>query len=154
LSNIAALSDYIPAAWRAYQHLGEIRDLQARAMPHIQALMALAPQAQQLYAEVFPEAQRQAVHPPAMSGISVEQLQEMLNHYGANLRVDGKYGDRTHKAVEAYQRGHGLTVDGWAGSETLDHLFGKVSSEAHPQAMVAPVPGTPSAEAAKHGAKT
>jgi murein L,D-transpeptidase YcbB/YkuD len=129
-TNIQAMADYIPAAWRAYNHLGEIRDLQARALPHIQALMAMMPQAQALYTEIFPEAQQQAQHPPAMSGISVTQLQEMLNHYGANLRVDGKYGDNTHKAVEAYQRGHGLTVDGWAGSETLNHLFAKVSADA------------------------
>jgi murein L,D-transpeptidase YcbB/YkuD len=129
-SNIQAMADYIPAAWRAYQHLGQIRDLQARALPHIQALMAMMPQAQALYAEIFPEAQQSQSHPPALTGISVEQLQQMLNHYGASLRVDGKYGDRTHKAVEAYQRGHGLIVDGWAGSETLNHLFGKVSSDA------------------------
>jgi peptidoglycan hydrolase-like protein with peptidoglycan-binding domain len=133
-SNIQAMADYVPAAWRAYQHLGEIRDLQARALPHIQALMALMPQAQALYAEIFPEAQQahpsQQQHPPKMTGISVKQLQEMLNHYGANLKVDGDYGDNTKNAVEAYQRGHGLDVDGWAGSETLNHLFSKVSSDA------------------------
>jgi peptidoglycan hydrolase-like protein with peptidoglycan-binding domain len=153
-TNIQALSDYIPAAWRAYQHLGEIRDLQARALPHIQSLMAMMPQAQALYATIFPEAQQSQQHPPAMTGVSVKQLQEMLNHYGANVKADGIYGDRTHKAVEAYQRGHGLTVDGWAGSETLDHLFGKVAADAHAHAMTAPASGTPSAEAAQHGAKT
>jgi peptidoglycan hydrolase-like protein with peptidoglycan-binding domain len=159
-TNVQALADYIPAAWRAYQHLGEIRDLQARALPHIQALMAMGPQAQALYAKIFPEAQQSqqqsGQHPPKMVGISVKQLQEMLNHYGANLKVDGVYGDNTHKAIEAYQRGHGLTVDGWAGSETLNSLFGKVSADAaaHPHSMAAPAPGTPSADAAQHGAKT
>jgi peptidoglycan hydrolase-like protein with peptidoglycan-binding domain len=156
-SNIQAMADYIPAAWRAYQHLGQIRDLQARALPHIQALMAMGPEAQALYASIFPEAQRQAQHPPAMKGVSVEQLQEMLNHYGANLKVDGKYGDRTHKAIENFQHENGLTVDGWAGTETLNHLFGKVSKDAaaaHPQAMAAPAPGSPAEAAAQRGAKT
>lgn len=128
--NVNALAQYIPDAWRAYQHLGEIRSLQERAMPHIQALMALMPEAQRLYATIFPELQKAPVHPPPMTGITVRQLQEMLNHYGANLKVDGSYGPATHKAIENYQRGHGLTVDGWAGAETLDHLFSKVSHEA------------------------
>jgi murein L,D-transpeptidase YcbB/YkuD len=129
-TNVQALADYIPAAWRAYQHLGEIRDLQARALPHIDALMKMMPEAQRLYKEIFPEAQQSQEHPPKMTGVSVKQLQEMLNHYGANLKVDGLYGENTKKAVEAYQRGHGLTVDGWAGSETLDHIFQKVSQDA------------------------
>lgn len=129
-SNIQALADYIPAAWRAYQHLGEIRALQARAAPHIAALGDMAPEAKQLYSTLFPQDKLEEPATPPKKSINVKQLQEMLNHYGAHLKVDGIYGDATHKAVEAYQRGHGLTVDGWAGAETLDHLFGQVYQEA------------------------
>jgi len=130
MSNVSSLAEYIPDAWRAYQHLGEIRSLQERAQPHIQALMMLMPEAQALYAQIFPELVKVSSHPPPAQGITVRQLQEMLNHYGANLTVDGVYGKATHEAVEAYQRGNGLVPDGWAGSKTLDHLFHKVSTEA------------------------
>jgi murein L,D-transpeptidase YcbB/YkuD len=125
VSNIEALAQYVPDAWRAWQHLGEIRAMQQRATPHIQALMAMMPEAQRLYAEIFPELQQ-----APKTSINVAQLQEMLNHYGASLRVDGNYGSATKNAVENYQRGNGLTVDGWAGNETLHHLYGQVSREA------------------------
>jgi murein L,D-transpeptidase YcbB/YkuD len=141
VSNVQALANYIPAAWRAYQHLEEIQALQQQAQPHIQALLAMAPEAKRLYAEIFPDAPvpdlPQAPHPPTPPaqprkrvGVSVKQLQEMLNHFGANLKVDGQYGDATHKAIEKYQRDNGLTVDGWAGNETLHHLFNRIESEA------------------------
>jgi peptidoglycan hydrolase-like protein with peptidoglycan-binding domain len=127
VSNVSALADYIPAAWRAYQHLGEIQNLQQRAMPHIDALLALAPEAQRLKDAIMPSAPSV---PKKGKGINVRQLQEMLNHYGAALNVDGRYGDATHAAVEHYQRIRGLTVDGWAATETLDDLFGRIHHEA------------------------
>jgi murein L,D-transpeptidase YcbB/YkuD len=49
---------------------------------------------------------------------SVEWLQQSLNTLGANLKVDGDYGDATKAAVRAFQQAHGLTVDGWAGVNT------------------------------------
>ena len=128
MSNVSALANYIPDAWRAYQHLNEIRALQEDATPHIQALMHLMPQAQLLYAEIFPELQQQQA--PRKSSVSVKELQEMLNHYGANLKVDNIYGAATKQAVENYQRGNGLTADGWAGFETMHHLFSKVADDA------------------------
>ena len=140
MSNAQALANYIPAAWRAYQHLEEVQSLQQRAQPHIQALLALAPEAQRLYQEIFPDAQKAPplqlppVAPPAERkrgvGVSVKHLEEMLNQCGANLKVDGIYGDATHKAIENYQRGNGLEVDGWAGNITLHHLFNRIEREA------------------------
>ena len=141
MSNVQALANYIPAAWRAYQHLEELQSLQQRAQPHIQALLALAPEAQRLFAQIFPDAPQPqhggpvpapVLAPPAKKrvGVSVKHLQEMLNHFGANLTVDGKYGDATHKAIEKYQRDNGLEADGWAGNLTLNHLYHRIEREA------------------------
>lgn len=45
-------------------------------------------------------------------------LQHALNRLGANLVVDGKYGEKTSEAVRQFQRQNGLTVDGIAGDAT------------------------------------
>lgn len=56
---------------------------------------------------------------PASSTYSVSWLQESLNKLvGANLKVDGAYGDSTREAVKQFQTAHGLTADGWAGIQT------------------------------------
>lgn len=113
------LAKYIPAAWRAYQHLGEIRALQQKAQPHIDALLKIAPEARELLAAILPE------DSPAFT---TEHLQMALNKYGgAHLVTDGIYGEATAQAVEKYQRDHGLTVDKWAGLETLKSLWGKIA---------------------------
>lgn len=57
------------------------------------------------------------------SGPAVVELQRLLQSaglYGAAL--DGKFGPMTDAAVRAFQRRHGLTVDGWAGPQTLAKL--------------------------------
>lgn len=57
------------------------------------------------------------------SGAAVKELQESLKAvglYGAN--ADGKFGPVTEAAVKAFQRQHGLTVDGWAGPQTMAKL--------------------------------
>ncbi len=142
MSNVQALANYVPAAWRAYQHLEEIQALQQAAQPHLQALMGMVPEAQRLYKAIFPDSvQAHPVNykPPPLPtepaakkriGISVKHLQEMLNHFGAGLTVDGKYGDATHKAIEKYQRDNGLEPDGWAGNVTLHHLYNRIQNEA------------------------
>ena len=61
-------------------------------------------------------------------GEAVRQLQDTLNEfgyrdsYGHRLREDGDFGGRTMEAVQAYQRAHGLKVDGVAGPQTLGAL--------------------------------
>lgn len=118
MSNGDDLAKYIPAAWRAYQHLDELRKLQQEGQPHVDALLALAPKARELIATIFPE---------DSPGFTTEHLQMALNKYGgAHLAVDGKYGEATAQAVEAYQKRHGLTVDRWAGRETLDSLWRQI----------------------------
>lgn len=139
MSNVQALANYVPAAWRAYQHLEEIQSLQQRAQPHLQALLALAPEAQRLYKDIFPDVPQAQPLPTVVAhpadrkravGVSVKHLQEMLNHYGANLKVDGDYGDATHRAIKKYQQDNGLEPDGWAGNITLHHLYNRIEREA------------------------
>ncbi|MDL5366068.1 peptidoglycan-binding domain-containing protein [Xanthomonas sp. NCPPB 2654] len=61
-------------------------------------------------------------------GPEVKALQERLNQLGYTdadgkaLGTDGKFGDRTKHAVEAFQRDHHLDVDGIAGKDTLTAL--------------------------------
>jgi murein L,D-transpeptidase YcbB/YkuD len=128
MTNPSDFMKYIPAAWRVYQHLDEIRSLQERASPHIDALLGMSDEARQLLGEVLPEDFSPA--PDGKFTFSVSQLQEALNKFAnAKLKVDGKYGERTKSAVENYQRTHGLTADGWAGVETLGHIFQSMAAE-------------------------
>lgn len=56
---------------------------------------------------------------------SVKALETQLNASGvlaAPIAVNGSYDRETMAAVRAYQAAKGLTVDGLAGPETLDHL--------------------------------
>ena len=60
------------------------------------------------------------------AGDDVERMQAALAALGYDLGaagVDGGFGDCTEAAVTAYQRDHGLAVDGVAGDETLGHLY-------------------------------
>jgi hypothetical protein len=49
-------------------------------------------------------------------------LQKLLNVYGANLSVDGQFGQLTHQAVIAYQRRQGLFPDGRVGQQTWNSM--------------------------------
>ncbi|MBA6043583.1 N-acetylmuramidase family protein [Pseudomonas lactis] len=51
-------------------------------------------------------------------------LQKNLNKHGANLTLDGDYGDATETAVRAYQVKVGLVADGVAGNKTQTSLAG------------------------------
>ena len=50
------------------------------------------------------------------------EIQLALNRHGASLVADGITGPNTRKAIEQFQRSHGLVVDGIAGKETLAAL--------------------------------
>ena len=73
------------------------------------------------------------ISPPIHSGLSIsidddavdtKWIQRALNDIGwhPELGVDGSYGNQTKKAVEHFQRNYGLTVDGFAGPETIGAL--------------------------------
>ena len=53
---------------------------------------------------------------------SVADVQKALNKNGAKLKVDGRMGPGTKKAVKAYQTKHKLKATGIADEETLKAL--------------------------------
>lgn len=55
--------------------------------------------------------------------VTVRSLQYLLNAHGARLDVDGIFGPRTDTAVRAFQRAHGLVVDGIVGSRTWSSVI-------------------------------
>ncbi|MDD5557586.1 MAG: AAA family ATPase [bacterium] len=66
-----------------------------------------------------PGAPVQGVLAPGMSGAAVEHLQEMLRESSWLGADEGGYGPETTEAVRRFQAGHGLPVDGVAGSNEL-----------------------------------
>lgn len=57
------------------------------------------------------------------SGAAVKELQQLLKQLGFyKSNVDGKFGPVTEAAVKAFQKSRGLTVDGWAGPQTMSAL--------------------------------
>lgn len=72
-----------------------------------------------------------------MSGDEVKDLQEKLINAGYDVGstgADGKFGANTQAAVEAYQRDHGLSVDGIAGVNTMGSLNAQTSAPSAPSA--------------------
>ena len=57
------------------------------------------------------------------NGNFVYILQYLLNHYGYNLSVDGRFGVRTQNAVKDFQRNNNLTQDGIVGRNTWNALL-------------------------------
>jgi hypothetical protein len=68
-------------------------------------------------------------------GPEVENLQEALNYHlfdhNPPLKVDGKFGDKTHARVFAFQRRRGLSQDGIVGPNTRDALYDFIRSRVH-----------------------
>lgn len=57
------------------------------------------------------------------SGDEVIQIQKKLKQWGYyDGSVDGSYGNKTYQAVRKFQAKNGLTVDGVAGTKTLEAL--------------------------------
>lgn len=67
-------------------------------------------------------------------GDDVRMLQQKLKDLGYLAGgVDGDFGNKTKKAVEAFQKEMGLKVDGIAGRETLTLLYSLPSPTAMPE---------------------
>ena len=61
-----------------------------------------------------------ATYQRGSTGSTVKQIQSKLKSWGYySGSVDGVYGSATEKAVRAFQKKNGLTVDGKAGPQTL-----------------------------------
>lgn len=60
-------------------------------------------------------------------GPNVRKLQRALAKHGAQVDVDGQFGQRTLASVRAFQKRHGLTVDGVVGPATWAALTKEVS---------------------------
>lgn len=68
------------------------------------------------------------------TGSEVRQIQTKLKNWGYyNGSVDGVYGSDTEKAVRQFQQKNGLTVDGVAGSATLNAMGIMTSSSSSSQ---------------------
>lgn len=67
---------------------------------------------------------------PGARGTEVAKLQQALLEEGYSLVVDGKYGRETRRIVTLFQRSKGLKVDGIAGNETLNRLYGNKTPQA------------------------
>ena len=52
-------------------------------------------------------------------GTQVKYVQKYLCWYGIKVKVDGKYGNNTKKAVKKFQKANGLKQDGVFGKATL-----------------------------------
>lgn len=75
------------------------------------------------------------------SGPEVAELQQRLQSLGYyHGNIGGNFGPQTDAAVRAFQRDRGLTVDGWAGPQTMAALRGTAAG-AQPVTPVAPGPG-------------
>ena len=62
------------------------------------------------------------------SGLSVKWVQDMLNHCGYNLSIDGIFGANTHQAVINFQSKQALQIDGIVGPNTIRALKNLVSN--------------------------
>ncbi len=80
------------------------------------------------------------------TGPEVKELQLRLKAQGFyNGNVGGNFGPGTEAAVKAFQRANGMTVDGWAGPQTMAKLRG--TSAPTPTAPV--TPSTPASNDAR-----
>ena len=68
------------------------------------------------------------------SGSDVRDMQIMLNALGYDCgTADGIFGNKTVSAVKAFQEAEGLTIDGIAGTQTLETLAARAAAPVHPE---------------------
>lgn len=97
-------------------------------------------------AAVFDGAPAPITAPAVASGVAAYQAQLIALGYDlGSAGADGVLGRKTKAAVRAFQRDHGLIVDGIVGPNTLDAL--KVALAPEASAQPAPLPASPPAPA-------
>lgn len=67
------------------------------------------------------------VGPKNVPGPTIKTVQYLLRAHGHDVKVDGIYGPQTHDAIEKFQAGAGLGVDGIVGNQTWPALITTVS---------------------------
>lgn len=55
-------------------------------------------------------------------GSEVAEVQKLLSMLGYDLIIDGSFGDKTLRSLQAFQKRMGLVVDGVAGPKTIEAL--------------------------------
>ncbi|MDX2100377.1 MAG: peptidoglycan-binding protein [Leptolyngbyaceae cyanobacterium bins.59] len=65
---------------------------------------------------------------PWDSGPAVAELQELLCAHGYKLKIDSNFGYITEAAVKAFQKHHGLRIDGVVGVQTWAWLMQEIKS--------------------------
>jgi murein L,D-transpeptidase YcbB/YkuD len=94
------------------------------AMPHsnLNSTSSTSPITQSNSAPTMPKQQAAVQTGQNTSRQEVEQLQQALNHNGANIEADGVWGPRTSQALADYQQSHGLNASGILDSQTRGEL--------------------------------
>ncbi len=73
------------------------------------------------------------------TGAEVKRMQQRLKELGyLKGSADGDFGDATEAAVRAFQDENGLTVDGKAGTKTLEKLYSSSAKKAPSNATATP----------------
>lgn len=132
------LSRLLPLVWRAIQHRSTIMELLNVLTPLFNEIMRTGPIAwpiiRTLGAELFPEMQMIVSEHAPIASFDTRWLQTSLNSLmDAKLAVDGKYGNATRQAVEAFQVKYmgPSEADGWAGPRTTAHLYIEMEKAKH-----------------------
>ena len=103
---------------------GLVRKLAASTAVTLFALAVSAPTT--VYAQSSPSAQKMEKSDKAAKKAATSKqnmaVQEALNAKGYKVKVDGKMGKETRKALSEFQKSNGLKADGKASKATLDKL--------------------------------
>lgn len=81
---------------------------------------------------------RGPLHPRVSADVTT-LVQTRLHSFGYTIAIDGQYGPQTRRVIAAWQKVNGLTVDGYAGAQTLATL-GPISFTAAPVPAVRQTP--------------
>ncbi len=92
------------------------------AAPAAAAATTPAPRAAKATKPTHAQAATKAKPAAAEHTQRIERLQTALNANGAKLKVDGKMGPKTHAALVAFQKAHGLKANGHLDKETIAAL--------------------------------
>ena len=122
--------NWVSFAFKMLANRDKIAQLWEQLKPIIKESQSRLPQVNQLLQEIDPslaeqvQEGRETIQQQPDTSFTVEWMQESLNKLsGAELAVDGDYGEQTRAAVRAFQEEHDLDPDGWAGIQTCVKIY-------------------------------